>query len=327
MEYLKLSDYVQSAPDTLSKGVAQQLRNESVLLDNLNFLTTGTLSVRNLRETFDENDIPWNEINEELGSVAHGKPEEIQASGFSFGSSIKVDHKLVEDKSPRTYDPRERQTTITVRKMARQFSDVIINNTAALNPKAPIGLKSFIDLYLPSQKVIADAGGLDLALTAPTYAINNHKFWRMLDRAKMMVDGGATHILCNDTFIRCAKALARESTLLTTSKDALGRDITEYDGMKFINVGVKDRKTEAKIITDNEKDDGTQGSVSDKFTSIYLLRMGPDHFQPWQMKALEVTDHGRLKGSVFYQTDIEWVVGYLVTDTKSIARVHGLKME
>ena len=41
MEYLKLSDYVQSAPDTLSKGVAQQLRNESVLLDNLNFLTTG----------------------------------------------------------------------------------------------------------------------------------------------------------------------------------------------------------------------------------------------------------------------------------------------
>lgn len=323
---ITLADYVQKAPNTLVKGVAQQLRNESVLLDQFNLITTGSWRVRNLRETYDETAVSWRDINEELGSVQHGKPEEVQSSGFSFGNMIKVDHLLVKDKTELIYDPRARQTEITVRKMARQFSDVIINNTAADNPKAPIGLKSFIDEHLPNQKMIAKTGGLDLDPSGASYAANNRLFWRALDKLKEMVDGGATHLLCNSTFIRCARALARESTLLKTTEDALGRDITEYNGMKFIDVGVSDRGSETKIITDTEANTGVDAGNS-AYTSVYALRMGINHFQPWEMNPMEVKDLGRLPGSVFYATSIEWVVGYLITDTKSVARMYGLKME
>ena len=330
MEYMTLADYYQQAPNELVKGIVQQLRYKSTLFDQLNFVTTGTLAVKNIRESSDEDqEIPWVEIGEELGSSASTKPEEVQSRAFTFGTTIKTDHLLVEDKTPKLYDPRKRDTEIKVDIMIRQFSDVIINNTVAANPKAPVGLKSFIDTYLPDQKRIAKKStGLDLDPSGTSYAANNMLFWRLLDYGKEMVDGGATHILCNDQFIRCAKALQRESGMLTTTKDALGRDITSYDGMKFIDVGRKSKKTGARIITDYEKADGTLGvEGTDHYTSIYFVRMDPGHFQPWQFAPLSAKDEGRLPGSKFYQTTIEWTIGYMITDKMSIARIYGLKME
>lgn len=329
MEYMTLADYYQQSPNELVKGIVQQLRYKSVLLDQFNLLTTGTLAVKNTRESNDEDaDVPWVEIGEELGSTGTTKPEEVQSRAFTFGSYIDTDHLLVEDKTPKLYDPRKRDTEIKIDKMIRQFSDVIINNTVLLNAKAPVGLKSFIDTYLPTQKRVAETDGLDLDPTNANYAGNNMKFWRLLDYAKDMIDGGATHILCNDQFIRCAKALQRESGMLTTTKDALGRDITSYDGMAFVDVGRKSKKTGTRIITDSEKVDGTAGTPgSDAFTSIYPLRMDPGHFQPWQFAPLEAKDLGRIQGSKFYRTAIEWTVGYMITDQMSVARIYGLKME
>jgi hypothetical protein len=55
--------------------------------------------------------------------------------------------------------------------------------------------------------------------------------------------------------------------------------------------------------------------------------MDPSHFQPWQFAPLSAKDEGRLPGSKFYQTTIEWTIGYMITDKMSIARIYGLKME
>lgn len=137
-----------------------------------------------------------------LGS---NKAEEVQSRAFTFGTTIKTDHLLVEDKTPKLYDPRKRDTEIKVDISDPTIFDVLINNTVAANPKAPVGLKSFIDTYLTDQKRVAENGGLDLDPLGTSYAANNMLFWRLLDYGKEMVDGGATHILCNDQFIRVVR--------------------------------------------------------------------------------------------------------------------------
>lgn len=75
--------------------------------------------------------------------------------------------------------------------------------------------------------------------------------------------------------------------MLTTTKDALGRDITSGDGMRFIDVGRKSKKTGARIITDYETVNGAIGTPgTDHYTSIYFVRMDPGHSQPWQFAPL-----------------------------------------
>lgn len=328
-EYLTLADYYQQAPNNLVKGIVQQLRWKSTLFDSLNFVTTGTLAVKNVRDSSaDDDDVLWVDIGEELKSGGTVKPEEVQSRAFKFGKYIDTPKELVQDKTPKLYDPRQRDTERTIDKMIRQFSDVLINNTNAVNPKAPLGLRQWIKTYEPAQECIAVANGLDLRPSGSSYAANNILFWRALDKLHDMVDGGATHILCNDQFIRCAKGLQRESGMLSTTQDSLGREIVSYGGMKFVDVGRKSKATGARIIKTYEDvngDDGTENS--DVYTSIYAIRMDPSHFQPWQMAPLEAKDWGILPGTGYYRTEVDWKIGYMITDSMSVARMYGFRME
>jgi hypothetical protein len=329
MDYMTLADYYQQSPVELVKGIVQQIRWKSTLFDALSFATTGTLAVKNIRESgADDDEVLWVDIGEELKSGTTTKPEEVQSRMFKFGRNIDTPVELVQDKTPKLYDPRQRDTERTIDKMIRQFSDVLINNTNAVNPKAPLGLKQWIKTYQPAQESVAVANGLDLSPTGASYSSNNLLFWRALDKLYDMVDGGATHLLCNDQFIRCAKALQRESGMLSTTQDALGREIVSYGGMKFVDVGRKSKAVGTRIIKTYEDvngDDGTENS--DHYTSIYAVRMDKEHFQPIQMAPLEAKDWGILPGTEYYRTSVKWNIGYMITDSMSVARMYGFKME
>lgn len=325
---MTLADFVQTAPTFLTKGVVQQLRWVSKLLDQLSFVTTGALSARNLIDDMEEPDIAWRDLNEDYGSSRHNKPQEVQARLFDFGKDTDIEYLLLEDKTVKIYEPKVREIQKSVNTMARAFGNTLINNST--NPKAPWGIKHMIDTVpeLAAQKGIAASGGLDLSASGASYAQSNRLFWRKLEEAKSLVDGGATHCLCNNVFLRIIKALARESGFLSVTQDSLNRPIYDFDGMKFIDVGRKSPKTGSQIITDTEKADGTDGVAgTDSCTSIYLMRMDRDHFQPLQMFPLRTTDFGLIPGQTYHRVRVAWPVGWMITDPMSIYRLHGLKMQ
>jgi len=242
---------------------------------------------------------------------------------FSFGNYIDVDKVYVNDRSPRLYDPRAYQINQTVKAMAREFNDAAINGTPDLSKPTGLWYRVVNDLGA-SQNIDAGSGsGLDISPDATSLSTNIQTFFDKLDKAiYACADHKADAILCNDTLLQRYWSIARQSGLLKTTSDNLGREFYEYKGARFIDMGFKINDT-SKIIGDTETTNGaalTGGSA----TSIYVVRFGKEYFTGWQEYALDVIEKGVLEDGVTERTIIDWVVGLALSHPRSVTRLYGI---
>ena len=94
--------------------------------------------------------------------------------------------------------------------------------------------------------------------------------------------------------------------------------------MKFIDAGYKVNDTDM-IIGDQELYTGVENASTGNATSIYLVRMDEQHYQPFEFEKLTTDRVGLLEDRTNYRTVIKWDVGHIITHPRSVARLTGLK--
>lgn len=323
---LTLADYA-AMPSKLVAGVAKVLRENSVFMDVLPFKDVGALAVEVNRET-GMNNVAWRRIGNAHGSTKAPKPEKVMEQAFSIGNNITVDKVYMKDRTPRLYDPMTHQTVTTTKSIARNFTDKAINGIPA-DIDNPVGLAYRVMNDSPSSQRL-DAGGVDISSDASTLSTNIQTYIDKLDALLYAVndnpvgDGSGVYFLTNDTVLLRTQSCFRQSGILSTTQDSLGRIFTTYKGAKFIDMGFKyDEAT--RIMLNTELANGT-ASTGATFSSIYAVRLGDDAFTGWQEYALEVTPPVLDPAdNVTYRSTIDWVVGLAVSHPRSIARLYDIQ--
>ena len=328
-ETMSLAQWMHKAPDPLTKAIVQDVRYASAWLDQMNFATNPAFEAVTYRDTY-EKELGWRSIGEDYDNIFFDNPQKIVSAVYGIGANIPIDTKLLEDKTTKLFDPKQRQITKAVRSAAKSFADKAINGDPTVDPKAPIGLKYIIDNMLPaSQKILAATNGLDLDPTGATYSSAIKTFFRAMDKLYWAVDGGATHILVDEDFARLYEAIARDSNYLKTTEDSLHRTFQMYKDAKIIPVGRLNLESGVKMILPNYETVagavGTEGT--DHYSSVIAVRMDTEHLMPWQMKPLKAVDEGKVPAHQYHNINVDWNVGIHITSERSVARLYGLKME
>lgn len=322
MTALTLADYL-ATPKQLVAGVVKILMDESDFMRVMPIENVGSLAVKVVREGGLPS-ISWRRPGESHGSNKAVKPSQVEEMAFSFGNYIDVDIVYTKDNSPRLYDPRTYQIDQTVKAMAREFNDAVINGNPQSDPDRPTGLFYRLLNDLPSsQSIPAATSGLDISPDATGLSTNIQTFIDMLDKAIYQCAGHkADVLLMNDTMLTRWWSLARQSGLLKITTDNLGREFYEYKGAKLIDMGFKINDSDA-IIGNVETTNGT-ALTGGTATSIYAVRFGKEYFTAWEEYPLDVKEKGELEDGVTERTVVDWVAGLAVSHPRSITRLYGI---
>ncbi len=317
---LTLADYA-AEPKPLVAGVVNILRKESKIMDILPFVDVGSLSVKVYREGSMPS-ISWRNIGADHSSAVATKPTEITENAFSIGNEVDVDKVYVKDKSARLYDPRTYQQQMVVKSIARNFTNAFINGVPS-DLKNPVGLWYRVSNDLPATQIIN--GNVDISADSGAVATNTQTFIDALDSLLYAVtdnleSGDQVYCVCNDTTLMRINSLFRQSGLLASTQDALGRSFLKYKGATFIDAGLKyDEST--RIITNSESGTALTGGGA---TSIYAFKTGKEFLTGWQEYALEVSDWVLQSNQVTYKQVIDWMVGIAISHPRSVARLYGI---
>ena len=301
------------------------MREESAFMDVMPIEDAGTINVEVIREGLMPS-IAWRRAGASHSSNKAVTPNRINETAYSFGNSIDVDKIYIKDKGPKLYDPRTYWTTMTVRAMAREFNDAVINGAGPSQPDRPTGLfYRIINDLASTQNIDAGAGsGLDISPSSGTLSASIQQYFDRLDKLiYSMVDHQADYILMNDNMLMRYWSVARQSNLLNVTTDRLGREFVTYKGAKFIDMGFKTDDT-TKIITDAELANGT-ALTGGGYTSMYAVRFGKDKFTAFQEYAMDVNDLGLLNDGITYRILVDWVLGLAVSHPRSVSRLYGIK--
>jgi hypothetical protein len=328
-EVLTLQDYAGS-PKALVAGVAKILQEESKFMDMLPFWNAGTLSIKVVQEGTLPSTIGWRRIGADHSSYRATNPSKKEERAYSIGNIIEIDKALIKDKSAKMYDPRAYQVSMITKAIGRVFNDTAINNTELANVDAPVGLKARIANDLPSSQLMfgdSSSSALDLSLDASGRAANIQQFLHMLDKLIWACDGHkASAILCNSTFILLWWDIARQSGMLKTTTDALGREFATYKGVPFIDMGYK--VDDSSTIMTNTELTAATADTGGTCSSLIAVKIGKEHFTGWQEYSMEVLHKGYKDSAdgLTERTIIDWVIGLALSHPRSAARLGGLQL-
>ena len=317
---LTLADYA-SEPKPLVAGVVNILRKESKIMDILPFVDVGALSIKVIREGNMPN-VSWRNIGADHGSAKATKPDEVTENAFSIGNEVDVDKVYVKDKSARLYDPRTYQQAMVVKAIARNFTNAFINGVPG-DQKNPVGLwhRTLNDLAA-TQRINAN---VDISADSGTVSVSTQTMIDALDALLYSVTDNLestdkVFVVGNDTTLLRINSLFRQSGLLSSNQDALGRTFMSYKGATFIDAGLKyDEAT--RIITNAESGTALTGGGA---TSLYAFKVGKEFLTGWQEYGLEVSDWVLQSNQVTYKQVIDWMVGIAVSHPRSVSRLYGI---
>ena len=324
---LTLADYAHD-PNPLVAGVAKSLRANSRFMDILPFPTTSSLSIKVVREGTMPS-VSWRDVGADHGSAKAGKPDEIQEMAYSVGNEIQVDKVYLADKSARLYNPMTYQTEMTTKGIARNFCEKAVLGLPS-DLKNPVGLFYRLTNELGSdQRIDAGSGsGLDVSPDSGTLSASVQQLIDRLDQLLFTLtddvsDNNNVYFLMNDSLLLRLQSILRQSQMLDTSKDVLGRVFSSYKGAKFVDMGRK-ADDSTRIMTNVELANGTAltGGGSSR---IYGIRVGNEYFTGWQEYALEVSPPELQSNKVTYKSVIDWTVGLSVAHPRhSLATLYGI---
>jgi hypothetical protein len=219
-----------------------------------------------------------------------GQLQQVSEGVYALGGEIKFD-RVFDLVKNNIEDPAKTHTDMKIRALGFEFNNNLINGDHAVDVDQPEGINKRIASYLPSRQSISIGSALDITASAA----NMHKLVDYLHDAidlagmrsaptikvkagdKQPAKTGA--ILVNrDMFLGFGRVLRRLG-LLQTTQDAYGRTFDSFQGVPFIDVGLKaDKSTE--VITN------AYGAATNE-TRVFVVRFGDDAFTGMQLNSPE----------------------------------------
>ena len=308
--------------DSLRKSVVDTLLMESDVMQLVPWETIGTLSTAVVKYQ-DLPSVGFRKLNagyaESTGTFAQ-KVENISL----LGGMIDTDKALARARNT-IADARAIQQQMMVRAIAYKFNDKFINGSPVTDPEEFKGLSKRVDDIVAegyTDQLIDLAGtygaARDAGILYDTASRNN--FLDKLFTLIYSIDGHKPDLLLmNKKCLIAVSSLLRQERLLNQAADMFGRFITEFSGVRMVDIGTKaDQVT--NIITNTEDPQGLY--TSDTSTSIYAAKFGIGE-ELWgiQEYPMEVTDKGLLEAMPVYRTEVDWPLGLAHVSPRSIARL------
>lgn len=236
-----------------------------------------------------------------------------------------IDTDVAEVRTQKEADLRgERQAQIMYAH-ACDFNDDFINGSQIIDNEEMNGLAWRLanDTVIPAgNKLHAStaAGGLDVLASSA----NMQSFFDSLNKLKYALPGhgkrGKVVLWMNSTSLLNIESTLRRQGLLTTTKDAYGREINTWGNAMLIDIGVKYDDT-TNIILNTEADYGAGAALS---TSIYATVLGKGFLWGQQAYPMRIVDKGELEDGVTMRTLVDWPVTLAMGDKRSIAKLDSI---
>ncbi|MFL0194825.1 major capsid protein [Clostridium sp. WILCCON 0269] len=262
--------------DDIQKGVIDEFRKSSFILDNISFDnavtpgTNGATLTYGYTRLITQPTASFRAINSEYTTQEVTKDRytvELKPFGGSFG----IDRIIANTGG--LVDEVNLQVQQKVKAAKALFHDTIINGDSAVDTNSFDGLNKAIT---GSSTEFNSGAFIDLS-TSASLDTNYKEFLDLLDEFLSNLDGKPTFLGGNSKLITKIKSVARRSGYLTRSEDAFGRKVDAYDGIVLVDLGAKVGSNDPVIsIVDTRKPDGTDVIIG--LTDLYAVTLALDGF-------------------------------------------------
>lgn len=279
--------------DYLQKGVIQTFTENSAVLKYLPFLTINANSyVYNKESTLPGS--AFRAVNSNYVENA-GTVSQATETLKILGGSVDIDRYL--SLTQNVNDIKALQTSMLAKSVALDFDKAFFTGEHASDDETFDGLET----RLTGDQAI-DVDG-ELTLTD----LNN-----LIDAVR----GEPDVIFCHKEVIRKANTLARAAGQAFEYVDGgFGKLIPMYGGIPLVAVEM-----------DSAGDDILKTDDSLATYDIYGVKLGPDKVIGLQATPMTVIDHGLYSGGSLERVTIEWIVSFIVGDTKAAARLYNVTL-
>ena len=316
--------------NTLTKGIVQQMREESPLLNMLQFHSENRLKFYNYRGPRTLEGGTWKNLGEPFDEGIQWDYDRIEETTYRLGIKFKIDEELEGVADETVVDPVKSNLEYYTRGIHRQVMDSFLNGKSTDNTgKSFTGLRERLNKLPATQTIQANTttDPLDLRTSASDYAQTVEEFIVLMNKLMKAVDGGRPDFfIVNEDFQIKFESILRTSGLLSYSKDNMEREFPTFKGIPFIDIGRKNDDT-TYILTNNETITGGDGVVgTDHCTSIYAVKQGPEYLTMLEKHPLRVRDNEYDPDMINHIYIIDWVLGMMITHPRSVARLQGLRL-
>ncbi|MEM1111520.1 MAG: major capsid protein [Pseudomonadota bacterium] len=139
----------------------------------------------------------------------------------------------------------------------------------------------------------------------------------MLDVLVDSVNGTPSMLMMNKAMRREVRKLARNSNVLSISRDFFGREVDAYQG---IPIGIVEEDASGADILGFDEEQGSNNETA----SIYAVRFGPDALHGIQTQPMSVRDLGEIDAKPAYRTRVEWYSSIVIKHPRAAARLKGV---
>ena len=327
---ITLADYMHMEVPTLVKGCVQQMREDSPLLNKLQFHTENRLKFFNYLGPSAVEGGTWKSIGEQYDEGHQFDYKRIEETTYFIGREFKIDERLEGVADACIEDPVKAEIAARTKAIQRQVCNGIINGSSKdNNGKSFVGIKERMNKLPATQTIQANTttDALDLRTSAANYAQNVEEFIVLMNKLCKAVDGGRPDFfIVNEDFQIKFESILRTSGLLSYSKDNMEREFASFKGIPFIDIGRKE-DDETYIINNNETITGGNGTVGTDFcTSIYAVKQDTSHFTMLEKSPFRVRDNFNDPHMISHIYVMDWALGMMITHPRSVARLQGLRL-
>lgn len=261
---ITLAEAQKNVQDDLQKGVIDEFRKSSYILDHLTFDDAvsptggGATLTYGYTRLITQPTADFREVNAEY-SPSHVEKERYTVDLKVFGGSFEVDRIIANMGG--IVDEVQLQIEQKTKAARALFNDTFINGDSATNAKAFDGLDkaltgSTTEFNIPET--------LDMS-TAEKIKENYVAFMFYLDKFLKKLDGKPDFIGGNTDFISVIQLCSKLAGRYQTTKDDWGRQVETYNGIALVDFGAKAGSNDDVVKT-----------LADGTSSLYFGRLGLD---------------------------------------------------
>ena len=267
-----LSQAKLNVQDDLQRGIIDEFRKSSFLLNNLTFDNCVSPTGGGATLTYGYTRLVTQPTADFRSVNAEYTPSEVNKQRYTvdlkvFGGSYEIDRIIAGMGG--IADEVALQASQKVKAASALFNDTVINGDSSKNANAFDGL----DVALTGSSTEFNAKGtlIDLS-TAEKIKANGDAFLLQLHKALGQLDGRPTALMGNSDMIAALEFLAKYQGRYQERQDDFGNYYATYNGIPLIDLGTKAGSNEAVV-----KNDVSNGS------SLYFARFGLDGFHAISM--------------------------------------------
>lgn len=314
-----LAEAKKNVMDDLQLGVIDEFRKSNFLWETLTFddvvspVGGGATLTYAYTRLLTQPTASFREVNKEY------TPQEVTKQRYTadlavFGGAFEIDRIIA------NMGGIENEVTLQMQQKIKAasalFNDTVINGDTAQGDHSFDGLEKA--LKGSSTEVNATGNAIDLS-TSDLVTSNAVAFLDQLDEFLSELDGKPGALMGNSKLINKIKAVARRTSMYTTSLDAFGRQVSAYDGIPLIDLGKKAGTNDDVV--------GVDGKGA---TSLYAVRFGLDGFHAISMAGQppvktwlpDYSTSGAVK-----RGEVEMVAGVVLKATKAAGVLRNIKVK